>query len=298
MKKITLYIIFILLSAEISFAKTNPYNVGDIIKDEVIYSKKVRIPLPPGEFIVGVKKRTKEFHDMMIYQVDKKTGITRWAIWTYATGAHQWEWWNVSKWCKRTNVYFIKKYNTQKDHSCWMINHYRSDITTKKKGFWNDVRNFEINSNLKNPDIWVGAQYTYSKGPRKVGVVYYYNPELDGVPKPVNLEWTTNEFHMQRVKKYPKHKEFLEKFKSVSAALIERFNINNNVRGKLTLNVEEFITNASINSETQTNSKKKTDNNNTTNKDLIGKLKELKELKDAGILNEKEFEKAKSKLLN
>jgi hypothetical protein len=78
---------------------------------------------------------------------------------------------------------------------------------------------------------------------------YYYNPELDGAPKPKNLEWATNEFHMQRVMQYPKHDEFLKKYIILTANLIDRFNQLNKVKGGLTFNPEENFTHASINVE-------------------------------------------------
>ena len=46
------------------------------------------------------------------------------------------------------------------------------------------------------PDIYVYS-YEYSKGPKVWGASYYYNPELDGVPKPKSLEWDTNDFHLK-----------------------------------------------------------------------------------------------------
>ena len=97
-----------------------------------------------------------------------------------------------------------------------MVNHTRSDIAANK-GFWKEVRDYEIANGIKNPDILVYSFNTYSKGSKLYELGYYYNPELDGVPKPKSLEWDTNEFHMQRVMDYPKHEAFLKKFISISA---------------------------------------------------------------------------------
>ena len=175
-----------------------------------------------------------------------------------------------------------------------MINHYRSDIPSNK-GFWAKVREYEISNGLKNPDIFIGSQHEYSKGPKVWGSIYFYNPELDGVPKPKSLEWNTNEFHKQRVMDYPKHEEFLKKYISVSAEFVDEFNKTHKIKGQLSLNPKENFSEVSINTE-------KTDNKSVSKsadkKNIVEELKGLKDLLDAGAITQDEFEKAKKKILN
>ena len=172
-----------------------------------------------------------------------------------------------------------------------MVNHYRSDISANS-GFWAKVREYEIKNKLKSPDIWVGMEYSYAKGSKTWGAAYYYNPELDGVPKPKSLEWDTNEFHLQRVKDYPKHEAFLKKYISVTASLVDRFNQLNKVRGGLTLDASTLITQASINVGSSETIKE------TPKGNIVEQIKQLKELMDAGAISQEEFDKAKKKLLN
>ena len=126
--------------------------------------------------------------------------------------------------------------------------------------------------------------------------VFFYNPELDGVPKAVNLEWDTSEFHKQRVMNYPKHEEFLKKFINISAAYVDAFNINRKMKdgSKLTLNVKENLSNSvSINSGSSVkNSKKEKEGS------IVEELKSLKDLLDSGAITKDEFDKAKKKLLS
>ena len=128
------------------------------------------------------------------------------------------------------------------------------------------------------------------------GASYYYNPELDGIPKPKSMEWDTNEFHKQRVMDYPKHEEFLKKYISISAGFINDFNTMHKIKSSsgLSLNVSEYITNASIN--TGDGSSVKKDKESTSS--LTEQLKSLKELLDSGAITKEEFKKAKEKLLN
>ena len=173
-----------------------------------------------------------------------------------------------------------------------MVNHSRSDIGANK-GFWKKVRDYEIASNVNMPSILVYTSWQYSKASKLWGINYYYNPEQDGIPKPINLEWDTNEFHIQKIKNYPKHKEFLNKFVSVSASYVDQLNKNLKVKGGLTLNPQENFSQATI--KVQKNEVKKSSDNNTS---IVEEIKNLKELLDAGALTKEEFEKAKKKLLN
>ena len=269
------------------------YKVGDIVENEVVFGKRDKFPLPPGKFSVGVIHKKKEFSDMMLYQYDEN-GLVRWAINVMATGTTQWEYWNPPKWCKRTNVYFIKKKIANKKYACWMVNHSRSDIADNK-GFWKEVRDYEIANSIKNPDIFVYSINTYSNKSKLYEWSYYYNPELDGVPKPKSLEWDTNEFHMQRVMNYPKHEAFLKKFISITAELRDRFNQLNKVKGGTALDASAYITQASINTEPESENKNVTTG---SSKNVTQQIKELNELYESGVLTKEEFEKAKKKLLN
>ena len=296
MKKLLGIVVLGLLLSGNAYAAKFSAKVGDIVENEITFGKRDKFPLPPGKFTVAVIKKSKEFTDIALYQIDEKSGTVRWSVSIYATGITQWEWWNPSTFCKRTNVYFIKKKVANKKFACWMVNHTRSDITDNK-GFWKLVRDYEIANKIISPDIYVYSQYAYAKGSKSYGVSYYYNPELDGVPKPKNLEWATNEFHMQRVAQYPKHEAFLKKYISVSANLVDRFNQLNKVKGGLTLNPEENFTQASINVE-KAGTKKVKKSTNTDKGDIVSQIKGLKELLDAGAITQDEFDKAKKKLLN
>ena len=55
-----------------------------------------------------------------------------------------------------------------------------------------------------NSISWLKATNSY-------GREYYYNPELDGIPKPKSTELRSNEFHPQNINSNSKHKQFLTK---------------------------------------------------------------------------------------
>ena len=294
MKKLLgIVVLGLLLSGNAYAAKYNPYKVGDIVENEVVFGKRDKFPLPPGKFTVGVIHKKKEFYDMGLYQYDKN-GVVRWAVYVMGTGSTQWEYWIPPDWCKRTNVYFIKKKIANKKYACWMVNHSRSDIGANK-GFWKKVRDYEIATSMKGPDIYVFTLNTYANKSKLYEWSYYYNPELDGIPKPKSLEWDTNEFHIQKVMNYPKHEAFLKKFISITAELRDRFNQLNKVKGGTALDASTYITQASINTESGSENKNVTTG---SSKDVAQQLKKLNELYESGTLTKEEFEKAKKKLLN
>ena len=166
MKKILgILVLGLLLSVNAYAAPKFSAKVGDIVENEVSFGKRDKFPLPPGKFTVTVIKKSKEFRDVMLVQIDEDTGVLRWSIKIMATGSTQWESWNPGKMCKRTNVYFIKKKLANKKFACWMVNHSRSDIAANK-GFWKEVRDYEIANDIKTPDIFVYSKHNYAKGSR------------------------------------------------------------------------------------------------------------------------------------
>ena len=176
-----------------------------------------------------------------------------------------------------------------------MVNHSQADISDSK-GFWAKVREYEIANKLKGPDIYVYSKYEYSKGPKVWGASYFYNPELDGIPKPKNLEWELNEFHKQKVLEYPKHEEFLKKYISISAGFVDAFNKTRKIKSSssLSLSVSDYMTKVSINTDDSASSKK----DKISKSSLTEQLKSLKELLDSGAITKEEFKKAKDKILN
>ena len=281
-----------LLWCNISFAaKLNPYKKGDIVESELVFADKYKIPLPEGSFEIVVTHKKKGFHDLYLYQEDQN-GKSRWEINVFI-GKPAGTWWNASKFCKRKDVYFNQSKVGNKKHHCWIVNHSRSDISDSK-GFWGKVRNWIIKEKIITSGILVYSQHEYqTSNKRLIGMSYYYNPEVDGLPPPKNVTWDTSEFHMSKVHMFPEHEAFLKKFISVSASLVKKFNELNNINESISLNPSKYIVEASINTEKPGNKK-----TNDSSEDLISNLKTLKELLDAGSITQEEFEKAKKKLLN
>ena len=290
MKRVLFFLFIGIIFCNVSLAKLNPYKEGDIVENELIFANKYKIPLPEGTFEIVATTKKEGFHDMMLYQADQN-GISRWQIRVYISEPAG-TWWNAARFCKRKDLYFNQSKVGNRKHHCWIVNHTRSDLSSSK-GFWGKVRDWIIKEKIIQSDIIVYSSHQYqTSNKRLIGMSYYYNPEVDGLPIK-NSTWDTSEFHMSRVHKFPEHEAFLKKFISVSASLVKRFNELNNIKESMSLKPTQYITEASINTETPENK-----NINDSSEDLVSKLKHLKILYDSGALTKEEFEKAKKKILN
>ena len=142
MKKYGILIVISLLLFTNANAKWK-YNPGDIVEGEVVFGKKDSFKLPPGKFKVALNSREREFKDLLVYQIDEKSGLLRWSIHFYATGSTEWGWWNMPKFCDRTNVYFIQKAKGNKKYACGRL--IIQDLTLQlTKGFGQKLENMKL----------------------------------------------------------------------------------------------------------------------------------------------------------
>ena len=314
-KRLLEIIALVLLMSGYAYAAKFSAKVGDTVENEVSFGKD-KFPLPPGKFTVAAYKKWHEFRDVYLIQIDENTGIVRWRIKLTATGNQNEKYssWVASPMCDQRNLYFLKVKKGSQRFACWSVSHSDGDgeeITriaisnnffsfndrvTLKLGSYQGIneliREFDSSNNLTLPEMFVVSKHQYANKARLYESEYYYNPELDGIPEPENLEWERNEFHKQRIKNFPKHETFLNKYISVSASLIDRFNQLNKVNGAFELDASTYITQDSMNTGSgQTISEVNAGG-------IVEKIKELKELLDAGVLTKEEFEKAKKQILN
>ena len=315
MKNKLYLIFFILLFATQASAVKFSHKVGDVVENEVYYGRNIIFPLPPGKFTVVHYKHWGEFKSVLLIQTDKNTGVIRWKIKLTATGStdERNSQWLTSKICDQTDRYFIKRVKGKK-FSCWLVSHsttepedvVRQSISNNFFNFNQTIlhkikaeqsilsksKDYEMENNIISPSMFVVTKHHYGNKSKYYESEYYYNPELDGVPEAVNLDWNRNEFHKRQIKKYPKHEAFLKKYISFAASLVDRFNKLNKVTGTLELEASTYITQASINVGSGETTKEAPKRN------IVEQIKQLKELMDAGVISQEEFDKAKKKLLN
>lgn len=313
--KICFIILICFFSTQTYATKISSSKVGNVVENEVSIGSD-KFPLPPGKFTVALYKKWLDFKNVILIQTDEETGVIKWKIKLTATGNTDQKnsSWVPSKMCDQTDSYFLKANKGKPRFACWMVGHSTGDAedivrlsisnnffsfnqTMKHKiradqSLIRKSKDYENANNIISPSIFVVSRNHYGNKSKYYEAEYYFNPEIDGIPKSKNLEWDRNEFHVNNIKNFPQHEQYLKKFISISANLVDRFNKLNKVKGNLSLNPKENLTNVSI------NVKENNTNKSTNKKDIVNQMKGLKELLDAGAITQDEFDKAKKKILN
>ena len=116
-------------------------------------------------------------------------------------------------------------------------------------------------------------------------VSHFINPiKLDG---PVSNFYTTDtsEYHKYNIENFPKHREVMDNWISISAKRHQEFQKNIKAKPNHYLSLNKYISDEYQNEES-------------SNTPFVEQIKELNELYKSGALTKKEFEKAKKKLLD
>ena len=160
------------------------------------------------------------------------------------------------------------------------------------------LRKWFKENNIVEPTILLAATHEYFApvvGDSGPGVYFLINPEAYGGPKNKYFTEETSEYHRSNIDKHPEFKKFIDEWTSLSAKRHQQFEIDWKARNNHKLNLSDVIIKDSdmtlLNSEKEMKS-------TSSNDQIIKKIKDLKELYDAGVLNKEEFEKAKKRLLN
>ena len=129
--------------------------------------------------------------------------------------------------------------------------------------------------------------YAKSTGIVISSIMHSINPELYDAKKTKYQDEMESEYHKYNIDKYPEAKKFMENFIKQSAMRHLKFEEAVKAKRRHKLDLSEVNI-----SENKQNKKTKKYSN------LTKELKDLKKLYDDGVLNEKEFIKAKKKLLD
>ena len=136
------------------------------------------------------------------------------------------------------------------------------------------------------PKIAIGSSHSYFSrltGGKWFVIDHYFDPEILGAPKNKFVKEDRSEYHKHNISEYPEHKKIMDKVLSMGAERHKKFEIEVRAKEHHKLNLDNYIANLSD----------KKDNDD----DVISQIKKLDELFKSGVINEKEFKKAKEKIL-
>ena len=205
----------------------------------------------------------------------------------------------------RPEYYYTNLFIKGSSSNCLRIRHFdhdkemnRPDHPLAAGTFRPVLRKWFKENNIVEPTILLAATHEYfapvvkDSGP---GVYFLINPEAYGGPKNKFFTEETSEYHRNNIDKHPEFKKFIDEWTSLSAKRHQQFEIDWKAKDHHKLNLSDVIIKDSdmtlLNSEKEMKS-------TSSNDQIIKKIKDLKELYDAGVLNKEEFEKAKKRLLN
>ena len=205
----------------------------------------------------------------------------------------------------RPEYYYANLYIKGSSSNCLRIRHFdhdkemnRPDDPQAAGGIRPVLRKWFKENNIVEPTILLAATHEYFApvvGDSGPGVYFLINPEAYGGPKNKYFTEETSEYHRSNIDKHPEFKKFIDEWTSLSAKRHQQFEIDWKARNYHKLNLSDVIIKDSdmtlLNSEKEMNSI-------SSNDQIIKKIKDLKDLYDAGVLNKEEFEKAKKRLLN
>lgn len=280
------------------------FKTGQIIENELKFSKKVYFSLEPGKWEI-IKREVWFFHAIKIrlitlalienneivalrefqegdlsggYQSDFNLAIDRYLYGDKYDGCY-----------KRPEYTLLKKFTKGSSHNCLVVNH----IDPSKELYTPDdpisyidrsnIRRYVEDNNIKLPNNMLSSRHAYFS--RLVSnylytALYIDSPQRLGAPENNFKSEETSEYHPSNINKYPEYKKYMDRFIEISSLRHMEFEkiVNAKKRHKL-----EFI---NINS------------NEVKDDNILDQLKKLNTLYKNGVLTKEEFDKAKKKILD
>lgn len=186
-------------------------------------NKKINIPVPAGNWI-KVAQRTdyRPSVPIIVYSfLNVVDGAVHSFLWARITKNENYNGWKYSKTCNRKNLHFIEKIVNNGGHkiNCHLVNHWR--VTGGKGGNAAPLRvqretwDYIKKNNLKTSSTFIVAS-SYMAKKHLMEVRLGYNPEMFGFPPVVDSNWSSNDWHQDRIIGKPKMQSFINAMKEVS----------------------------------------------------------------------------------
>ena len=307
MKKI-LFIIFISFYL-ISSSNATGYRYGDTVKDIFEPTRKFKIDLPPGEWIVTQSKndafyglRWKSYILVRLengkvaeligyeemYPADKYIPIVNDAI-------IQVMFKNEYDGCyERPEYYYLNFFRKGVTFNCLRAGH--RDLNDRVyhpkdpelRNVYSQLKKWLRNNSLDLPNIGFWSNHGYFSRLSKKSLFslsYFADPSVLNAPDISFFTEETSEYHRNRIQEFPEHEKIMKKWTSISADRHVKFENAIEALDRHLLNLSELTSSYDSTSVNQSN-------------DTVEQLKKLNDLYKTGVLSKEEFEKAKKKILN
>ena len=309
MKKLLGFIVLGLLWCSVVFGET--YKTGQEVEGQIFFSKKVKIDLPEGKWIIAarqlynyhglnleeyilVKTENNEFLEGVRVGQFHLAGIVEARI---NTALYEILFKDKYDGCYERPEYFVLEFYTKgSSHNCFWVMHeevnklYNPDDPALR-GANRLIKKWLKDNSIKLPKITLGSDHSYFSrltGGTWFTVGYSANPKIFDAPKNKFYTEESSEYHKYNIEKFPEHKKTMQKWISISAERHKRFEENVNARNSNKLDLNNYYSGKI----------KPKDNKNKLSSEVISQIKQLNDLYKAGVLTKEEFEKANKKILN
>ena len=309
MKKLLGFIVLGLLWCSVVFGET--YKTGQEVEGQIFFSKKVKIDLPEGKWIIAarqlynyhglnleeyilVKTENNEFLEGVRVGQFQLAGIVEARI---NTALYEILFKDKYDGCYERPEYFVLEFYTKgSSHNCFWVMHeevnklYNPDDPALR-GANRLIKKWLKDNSIKLPKITLGSDHSYFSrltGGTWFTVGYSANPKIFDAPKNKFYTEESSEYHKYNIEKFPEHKKTMQKWISISAERHKRFEENVNARNSNKLDLNNYYSGKI----------KPKDNKNKLSSEVISQIKQLNDLYKAGVLTKEEFEKANKKILN
>jgi hypothetical protein len=176
------------------------------------------VPLPEGKWRVISAEQSQNNNNMTvgsIYLVRVENNVIAGYIYIGGSADLGRTGWELDTGCNRNDVLFQQLYSyAQYDERCWILSHYvmtRGPNTTKAgSALWD----FPANNNLALPSTMLGVFMRWHDGHTFNKVIYYFNPEFEGLPPSQQLDWRSSDWHRDRVAQSPERAAYVAKLKA------------------------------------------------------------------------------------
>ena len=287
-------------------ANSKSYRIGDKLDSQIEFYKKYVFELPEGEWVVADRfaysyygVTTKGYR---LLKVKEKKAVEGFSIAELDIGSRYQSIFNSILYeimfknkydgCyDRPEYYVLEFFAKGSSHNCFWVLH--EDVykelfdpdDPELRGVNTQYKAWLRDNNIELPKVAIGSSHSYFSrlsGGKWFVISHGFDPEFLGAPKSKFVKEDQSEYHKYNISNFPKHKKIMEKVISIGAKRHKKFEIEVRAKEHHKLNLDNYIANLSDKKD---------------NDDVISQIKKLDELFKSGVINEKEFKKAKEKVL-
>ena len=288
-------------------ANSKSYRIGDKLDSQIEFYKKYVFELPEGEWVVADRfaysyygVTTKGYRLLKIKEKKAVEGISiaeldigpRYQS-IFNRILYEIMFKNKYDGCyDRPEYYVLEFFAKGSSHNCFWVLHedvYKELFDPEDpelRGVNTQYKAWLRDNNIELPKVAIGSSHSYFSrlsGGKWFVISHGFDPEFLGAPKSKFVKEDQSEYHKYNISNFPKHKKIMEKVISIGAKRHKKFEIEVRAKEHHKLNLDNYIANLSD----------KIGNDD----DVISQIKKLDELFKSGVIDEKEFKKAKEKIL-